>query len=645
MEILHVSASASHSQSQVSSHVPRGTGQLIPQCTTSILGKRRRLGDYSYHNVRLAEDSSSELNSIVWGEDSVESDADQDTARDELVPEHLLDRIREDQLLLSQIHGDRSPLSHSTTSTSVDSGNGGNYNNLNRSPNAKGAGDGDKRDFLSTVSGLLEVSAVATTQDRYVRLAAAAASFMPCRRHFLHSFHVDVRGFELQAEESSGYYDGSEKADNQICEGEPERKRLGGVGPVKEHIVLEPMSARSSRSEISPKMDYTDLIRTLHSDSTIPDSCPGSVGGHEDVHQEDTVDAVVLCKFASSRVDQHDASSSNQIRRGPVSSTATGEPEISPLGNKELVRHDIDLSESFRFWNPPPKGSSLALAGKQSDAPPSPPPLTHHQSHPQYLSPSSLAPPQTPVQTCRSLSQQSSFTSPDRIPTRMPLFSATLSLAQMLGKERAHAVYYPPDSSSTDNGSDGSEDHNLRSSAAAFLSSRSEQKCSPRAKIKVVTKTLKSQMHIAFKKKDYYTPRARCVRFLPDEPDGCIDGSRKPGSVNQWPPEKLERGYWRVDVSTWPTNEKMKFWDNITQAIRAGRVGWIGAVVEGSNENGNGEIVRVYCFGGAVVHIWVFLFAMSDRRTVTNVQWIDGVGRTVIEVGEEVPTETAETEV
>ncbi|KAJ8101457.1 hypothetical protein POJ06DRAFT_97386 [Lipomyces tetrasporus] len=639
MEILHVSASASHSQSQVSSHVPRGTPQSnASHNPTSILGKRRRLGDYYYHNARLVEDSSSEFNSSVCGEDSVESDADRDTARDELSREHLLDRIREDQFLLSQVHGDRSSLSHSTTSTSVDSGNSGNYSNLNRSSNAAGSGDGDKRDFLSTISGLSEVSAVATTQDRYVKLAAAAASFVPCRRHFVHKFHVDVRGFELPADKSIGYSDASEKTDSQVYEGEPERRRLDGIGHVKEHTLVEPMSARSSGSEISPKMDYSELIRTLHSDSVIPDSCPGSVAfGHEEMYEEDTTDALALCNLASSRVEQHDASSSTQTRRGPVSTTATGEPDIQPFDNNELVLHDIDLSHSFRFWNPPPKYSSLALAGKPCVAPASSPPLTHHQSHPQNLSPSNLAPPRTPVQACRSSSQLSSFTSPDRIPTRMPLFGATLSLAQMLGKDHPHAVYYPPDSSSTDNGSDASEDHNLRSSGGAFLSSRTEPRCSPRAKIKIVTRTLKKQMHIAFRKKDYYTPRARCVRFLPDERDGCIDGSRKLGE-NQWPPEKLERGYWRVDVSTWPTNEKMKFWDNITQAIRAGRLGWIGAVVEGANENGNGEIVRVYCFGGAVVHIWVFLFAMSDRRTLTNVRWIDGVGRTVIEVGEEVPT-------
>ncbi|KAK9331595.1 hypothetical protein V1520DRAFT_337202 [Lipomyces starkeyi] len=641
MEIFHVSTSASQSYSSG----PQGSGQFIPQSAAkptqrSILGKRRRQGSsYRCHNCRPEEHSSIEINAIERGADTVQADVDQETTRDELTCEHLLDHIREDQRWLSQIPVENSSSSLSTTSTSVDWGNSV-HNNLNRSSNFSAPGGVDRSEFLSIPSEISDVVAVATTQDRHVRLAAAAANFIPFRRHIVHEFRLDmaIRSHESQVEESSGHDDVSEKKDNQICGGEPESKGQGDVSGVNDQVLIGGTS-RPSQSEISPRVNYTELIRTLHSDSIVPDSCPGSVPpGYDDMHSKDTTYGSVGSGLAGSRMvsdQQHDFGFSKQDCRNQETITATHALDTSPLEKPEQsIRHDIDLSQSFRFWTAPPKALSIQPAHEHHSPPPSSPPLTCHHDHPQPSSPSRPALPQTPI----PLSQQSSFTSPDRIPTRIPVFGATLSLAQLLGKGHPHTVYYPPDSSSSDNGSDGSDKHNLTFSSGGSLSSLTESSCSSKKKIKIVTKTLKKQMHVAFRRKDYYTPRARCVRFRPNDSDRYMKGSQQ-----EWPPDKLERGYWRVDVSTWPTNEKMKFWDNITQAIRAGRIGWIGAVVEGESEIGNGDVVRVYCFGEAVVHIWVFLFAMSDRRTVKDVQWVDGVGRTVIEVGEERPTHIDET--
>ncbi|KAK9372852.1 uncharacterized protein V1513DRAFT_451074 [Lipomyces chichibuensis] len=644
MEIFHVSTSTSQSYS----NEPQGSRQFIPlnapkQVPSSILGKRRRQGSsHHYHTTRSEEHSSIEINAIEGGVDTVHADEDQETTRDELTYEHLLDHIREDQRLLSQIAAENSSSSHSTTSTSIDSGNSV-HNHLNYSSNFAEPGGIDNSEFLFLPSELSDVVAVPTTQDRHVRLAAAAANFVPFRRHIVHEFRLDIGicSHESQAEESSGHNHASEKKDNQFYGGEPESKVLGDVSGVKDQVLIGGDSG-PSQSEISPKVSYSELIRTLHSDSIVPDSCPGSVPhGYEELQAKDTTYGSLGCEFAGYPValDQQD-----ELRfpkpdcRDQESITATHALDTSPLEEpEESTCHDIDLSQSFCFWTPPPKASSLQ-PGNDHIAPPSSPPLTCHQDHPQPSSPSKLALPQTPIHTYVSLSQQSSFTSPDRIPTRIPVFGATLSLAQLLGKGGSHAVYYPPDSSSTDSGSDGSEKHNLNFSSGGSLSSLTESSCSSQKKIKIVTRTLKKQMHVAFRRKDYYTPRARCIRFRPNDSDRCVNGTQQ-----EWPPDKMERGYWRVDVSTWPTHEKMKFWDNITQAIRAGRIGWIGAVVEDESEIGNGDVVRVYCFGEAVVHIWVFLFAMSDRRTVKDVQWIDGVGRTVIEVGEERPTHIEET--
>ncbi|KAK9368483.1 hypothetical protein V1509DRAFT_623049 [Lipomyces kononenkoae] len=599
MEILHVSVDASPT-----SHPPleldRDNRHSAQRRTPSpVLGKRRRWQG-SYHHDDVGYDKHSSFDTS--------SDNDE-TTRDELVVEHLQDHVRTSQRWLSQIRVENSSSSHSTTSTSIDSGN-------SRILDSRPPTD-DRSEFPE----LPDVSAVATTQDRHVRLATAAANFSPFRRHMVHKFRLEIciHSKNESLVESSVADDShawtKEKDDSAYG---AESKRLDGVSLTEERT--------KSLSELSPpKVDYTDLIRTWHSDSIVPDSCPVPVLlENEDLRTERSTPASVsndLTGPIDAQAETHDWKSKQDC---PGQGSILTTHEDSDTSNQERsMCNDIDLSQSLRFWTRPPKISSLEVANQKHVLPPASPPKSsshHGYSNTQAQSLKLTDAHNTPIQTNESSSQQSSFTSPDRIPTRIPVFGATLSLAQLLGKEDPHEVYYPPESNSTDSGSDASENMGTNGSSET--------------KVKIVTRTLKKQMDVAFRRKDYYTPRARCVRVRADDRDR-----------QEWPPDQLERGYWRVDVSSWLTNEKMKFWDNITQAIRAGRIGWIGAVVEGVNEIGKGDVVRVYCFGGAVVHVWVFLFAMSNRRTVKDVQWIDGVGRTVIEVGEELPIGMVETKV
>ena len=37
----------------------------------------------------------------------------------------------------------------------------------------------------------------------------------------------------------------------------------------------------------------------------------------------------------------------------------------------------------------------------------------------------------------------------------------------------------------------------------------------------------------------------------------------------------LERGYWRVDLSSWPETEKVDFWKRMRKTVEGGRFGWI----------------------------------------------------------------------
>jgi hypothetical protein len=39
--------------------------------------------------------------------------------------------------------------------------------------------------------------------------------------------------------------------------------------------------------------------------------------------------------------------------------------------------------------------------------------------------------------------------------------------------------------------------------------------------------------------------------------------------------EDWERGFWRVDLSSWPEDEKVEFWRKLRKTIESGRFGWI----------------------------------------------------------------------
>ncbi|RPB17643.1 hypothetical protein P167DRAFT_601452 [Morchella conica CCBAS932] len=79
-----------------------------------------------------------------------------------------------------------------------------------------------------------------------------------------------------------------------------------------------------------------------------------------------------------------------------------------------------------------------------------------------------------------------------------------------------------------------------------------------------------------------------------------------------------ERGHWRVDMSTWESpNKKINFWNILKDNVEHGRLGPVNAFLEGT-----GDVVKVYCHGGMVEHLWCALFVMSSRNS-RNATWID----------------------
>ena len=39
--------------------------------------------------------------------------------------------------------------------------------------------------------------------------------------------------------------------------------------------------------------------------------------------------------------------------------------------------------------------------------------------------------------------------------------------------------------------------------------------------------------------------------------------------------EDWERGFWKVNISSWPEMEKLEFWKRMRKAVESGRFGWI----------------------------------------------------------------------
>ena len=106
------------------------------------------------------------------------------------------------------------------------------------------------------------------------------------------------------------------------------------------------------------------------------------------------------------------------------------------------------------------------------------------------------------------------------------------------------------------------------------------------------------------------------------------------------PIHPLNRGYWHIPITSFALDIKASFWDFMKQFVEEGRAGWDAALVleEGGSgswgellegEEGQGLVVKVFCWGEVVGHLWLILWVASQRR-------IKGVGATWRSVTEEV---------
>ena len=97
--------------------------------------------------------------------------------------------------------------------------------------------------------------------------------------------------------------------------------------------------------------------------------------------------------------------------------------------------------------------------------------------------------------------------------------------------------------------------------------------------------------------------------------------------------ETDERGYWRVECMHWPPKIQQDFWSSLCEHVCSGRIGW-GTTLH--RESGSGHtlgLVRLYCWGEVVEHMWLLVWLCS-RGKVSSLgsRWIDANGIAVVEM-------------
>lgn len=90
-----------------------------------------------------------------------------------------------------------------------------------------------------------------------------------------------------------------------------------------------------------------------------------------------------------------------------------------------------------------------------------------------------------------------------------------------------------------------------------------------------------------------------------------------------------ERGYWTFDITPWPAQLRLDFFQFLAKMIEPGRVGW---GVWCTRELAALE-VRVYCWGEVARHVYLMLYVASKSKVrKLGLNWIDADGEVVVQM-------------
>jgi hypothetical protein len=103
--------------------------------------------------------------------------------------------------------------------------------------------------------------------------------------------------------------------------------------------------------------------------------------------------------------------------------------------------------------------------------------------------------------------------------------------------------------------------------------------------------------------------------------------------------DPLERGHWLLqpphDMQRWPYTRQLKFWEFLIGSIGPGNAGWGVSCVRERDPNDAEAlgIVKVFCWGEVVEHIYLVLYAVSESKVKDmGMQWLDGGGEVVVQM-------------
>ncbi|KAK4892499.1 hypothetical protein LTR27_008963 [Elasticomyces elasticus] len=92
----------------------------------------------------------------------------------------------------------------------------------------------------------------------------------------------------------------------------------------------------------------------------------------------------------------------------------------------------------------------------------------------------------------------------------------------------------------------------------------------------------------------------------------------------------LERGYWLIDPSPWPTEAQIAFWKFLENKVGTGDVGWGVWCLRDGDTSTFGK-VQVFCWGEVVKHVYLMLYVASTSRVrKCGLRWVDGEGEVVV---------------